>query len=380
MHSNNVWEDSWDDFLYSNGQVERGLRDAATIATRLGHSSDAALFTSRADDIHTGIIDRLGWDGENTDISQLGLVYPFRLVTPVQGPMLSVPERINGTGTDRYGNTHPLVNTSGEFAGLVNRYWGDGYWGGGPWFLSTAWYGLYYLERADSTHRQTDIDVHKSKMDLLIDALGPCGLGAEQIAPASSASYSGFRLQTAWPNAWESMSTLVDGITGFLGFEPDGLTQRIIIKPKFPTGWNAMTFSNLQFRNRRVNVTVTREADRTTTTFTNLNGVVTDVAVTILVPMSMRVVRITRNGMPMVFGQAFPGDPVTVPAQLDLSAGSDTTLVVRYQMPYIVTDAVNALKIAGGLASASGADVDRLDADFNGVVDVRDAVRIAWGV
>ena len=64
MHSNNVWEDSWDDFLYSNAAVERGLRDAAILATAAGHPADASLFASRANQIHTGILNRLDWDGE----------------------------------------------------------------------------------------------------------------------------------------------------------------------------------------------------------------------------------------------------------------------------------------------------------------------------
>ena len=32
IHGNNVWEDSNDDFIYSNAAIVRGLRDAANVA------------------------------------------------------------------------------------------------------------------------------------------------------------------------------------------------------------------------------------------------------------------------------------------------------------------------------------------------------------
>ena len=53
MHSMNVWEDSFDDFLYSNAGVERGLRDAAAIAKLLGMSADSNTFNTRAFNVHT---------------------------------------------------------------------------------------------------------------------------------------------------------------------------------------------------------------------------------------------------------------------------------------------------------------------------------------
>ena len=218
MHSMNVWEDSFDDFLYSNAGVERGLRDAANIANLLGQSSDSALFSSRADAIHQGLMARAAWDGENTDISQLGLVYPFDIFAPNDPLVTHIVDRMNGAATDRNGNNHPLTRGSGEFAGLIDRYYGDAYWNGGPWFLSTAWYGLYYAKKQDIEPGTADIDLHKSKVDLLIGKLGPVGFGAEQISPTNSLLYAGqsdFALQAAWPNAWESMSTLVDAIMVF---------------------------------------------------------------------------------------------------------------------------------------------------------------------
>lgn len=275
MYSNNVWEDSWDTFLYSNANVERGLRDAATIATLLGNPGDAATFTSRANAIHNGMIARLDWDGENTDISQLGLVYPFQVFSPTDPKMAHLADRMNGVGTDRYGNNHPIVNFSGEFQNLINRYWGDSYWNGGPWFLSTLWYGLYYAERADYTSGKSDIDNHKSRIDVLFPHLGPAGFGAEQIAPSNSLLYPGqtdFRLQAAWPNAWESMSTYLDAVMAFADFEPDAPANTIKLAPKLPTGWSTMTFKNLRVGSHRVDATATESSSDVKVTFKNLTG------------------------------------------------------------------------------------------------------------
>ncbi|MCP4593035.1 MAG: hypothetical protein GY842_20060, partial [bacterium] len=200
MYSNNLWEDSWGDFLYSNATVERGLRDAAEIADLLdqqvcpggpgtcNYHNDKALFEGRAADIHTGLTARLNWDGENTDISQLGLVYPFDVYNS-QDPLIAhVVDRVNGVATDKDGYNHPLMNFSGEWEGLVNRYWGDTYWfhssgpnpDGSPWFLTTLWYGCYYAVRQDQTAGTGDIDNHKYRLDLLVDRVGPIGFGAEQ--------------------------------------------------------------------------------------------------------------------------------------------------------------------------------------------------------
>lgn len=45
------------------------------------------------------------------------------------------------------------------------------------------WYGCCYAMRQDYTTGKGDIDNHKYRLDLLIDRLGPIGLGAEQLAP-----------------------------------------------------------------------------------------------------------------------------------------------------------------------------------------------------
>src|SRR5262249_8411748 len=147
MHSNNVWEDSFDDFLYSNAAVHRGLLDMVVIAQTTGHGSDSVLFNNRATNIKQGMDLRLAWDGENTDISQLGLAYPFESYAPTDSRIAHILDRMNGVANDGFGNNHPITNFSGEFQNLVNRYYNDTYWNGGPWFLSTMWYGQYYAKR-----------------------------------------------------------------------------------------------------------------------------------------------------------------------------------------------------------------------------------------
>ncbi len=281
VYSNNVWEDSYDTFIYSNASVWQGLESARAILSRLGNATDAATANLYRDLIKGGLDARLDWNGENTDISQLGIVYPFPVYNPTDSRVSLVVDRINGVATDTFGNNRPLINFSGEHQDTVNRYWGDGYWNGGPWFLSTLWYGLYYAERADHTTGNGDIDNHKYRIDLMMDRRGPAGMGAEQIAfstgPGASLLYPGqsdFLLQTAWPNAWESMSTFVDSIMAFLDYKAVAWSQTMTFAPKLPSAWSEMTFSNVTMVHapsgltHKVDVRIEPEAH----TFTNVNG------------------------------------------------------------------------------------------------------------
>ncbi|MCK6455899.1 MAG: hypothetical protein L6Q92_05145 [Phycisphaerae bacterium] len=324
MWSNNVWEDSYGFFIYSNANVVRGLRDAASIATQLGNGADAADFTNRANTIQSGLDDALNANAEITDISQLGIVYPFQVYSPVDAKAVRYIDRVNGVHPDTSGMNHPLVNFTNRYGwlDLINRYHGDGYWGNGsaaspwgagPWFLSTLWYGLYYAERQDHTPGRGDIDNHRYRVERLLDHLGPVGLGAEQIAPhcadncpapdcpnCGSLLYAGqpdFTLQTAWPNAWESMSTFVDAVMAFLDFRPDATTDRILISPKHPTGWSTMTFSRLPMRDRRVSVTCQDTPTYIRNAFTNEVGGTVNVSTTMRIPVGRTVFGATRDGV-----------------------------------------------------------------------------------
>lgn len=331
MHSNNLWEDQWDDFIYSNASVERGLRDAAAIATVLGHTADASLFTGRANSIHAGLIARLQWDGENTDISLLGPAYPFDVLTTTDPLIAHCVDRMNGVAADTFGQTHPIMNYSGEWAGLVNRYWGDTYWNGGPWFLSTLWYGAYYAERQNRNPGTGDIDNHLYRLNLTLDRRGPIGLGAEQIAPGNSLMYPGqmdFTLQAAWPNAWESMSFLVDAVMLFLDYTPDAPGNTLRIAPKLPSAWDTMTFTNLRVGTHRIDVTCAEAATSATHTFTNRTGAAVAYETYIRVPAGCTALAVTQDGTPVAYTYDSATGRVRVAGSLNTGVGAVTVVSV----------------------------------------------------
>jgi|GEM_PF-386921 len=326
MHSNNVWEDSWDDFLYSNACVERGLKDASALASATGHSADAFTFNSRADSIHSGILSRLDWDGENTDISQLGISYPFGSLQPDDPRMAHILARINGTATDRWGNNHPIAGSTNP---LASRYWGDSYWHGGPWFLSTLWYGQFYAMRQDHNPGKTDINALKISIDALRNQLGPVGLGAEQVAPLNSLLYPGFYLQAAWPNAWESMSTFVDALMMFLDFRPDAPDNSFQIAPKLPTPWSSITFNNLRVGSSTFSVACSESTNGSRQIFTLLSGPALNFNTIIRIPANSEIVSVTQNLAPIAYVYSPTTGQVHVMGTLS-PPGSQTTLIVTY--------------------------------------------------
>ncbi len=355
MYSNNLWEDQYGDFLYSNAAVERCLRDATSIAIVLdedvcpggpgtcNYHNDAALYTERADIIHSGIQARLEWDGENTDISQLGLVYPFAVYGTQAPEIVHVVDRINGVAADFQGagSIKPLVNTGGEWEGLINRYWGDGYWhnpfgpnpNASPWFLTTMWYGCYYAERQDSTPNGGDIDNHKYRLDRLLDRLGPIGLGAEQIAPSNSLLYDGqmdFVLETAWPNAWESMSFVVDAVMVFLDYTPDARGNTLRIEPKLPSGWPQMTFANLMLGPHRLDVSVSDTPTYAEHAITNVTGLDVDYDTWVRVPVPTTILAVSANDTPVPYDHDASTGRVHVTGGLATGSSSITAVRVYY--------------------------------------------------
>jgi len=349
VYSMSLWEDTFDVTIYSNASVIRGLEDAAAIADTLdqlscpggpgtcNYHNDKALFESRANDIRSGLDARLAWNGENTDISQLGITYPFEIYAPGTARPQLVLDRINGFAGDMSGNIHPLLRDASipEWEGLVDRYWGDGYWNGGPWFLSTLWFGAYHAERSDVTAGKADIDVFKQKIDLLIDKLGPMGLGSEQIANNGSLLYAGqtdYTLQTAYPNAWESMSFLVDSVMLFLGYEPDAPGNVLRVRPKLPSDWSWMEYTNLTLGSHRVNVRAEEFADAAEHTFTNVTGNACDFDTVIRVAPGTSVCAVTINGSPA----SYTYDDVlgAVAVQGSLATGAGVTTVVRVDFGY----------------------------------------------
>lgn len=336
IHSMNIWEDSFALHLYSNANVWRGLKDAVSIFNKVqnpGFAANANTFNGRAANILSGIRSRLAWNGENTDISQLGLVYPFNVLSPTDPDAVRIIDRINGVATNNMGQTTPLVRFSGEWQGLIDRYWGDSYWNGGPWYLTTMWYGLYYMERADFTAGKGDVDNHKYRMDLLIDRLGPVGFGGEQIAPSNSLLYPGqndFLLQTAWPNAWESMSTFVDSMMALLDWTPDAENNTLRISPKMPTGWNNIQFKNLKFKNGAFDIRLDETSRWVQTTVKNNGGGTTLIDVWMKIPAGSSPIRATINGVPVTFTHQPSGSRVRVQGMIAPVAGSSTSIRIEY--------------------------------------------------
>jgi hypothetical protein len=354
MYSNNVWEDAFDTFIYSNATVIRGLEDASRIADTLdqqvcpggpgtcNYHNDKALFDSRATAIRGGLDARLAWNGENTDISQLGIVWPFE-VYPAGHPRAElVMDRINGVATDTFGNNHPLVNFSGEWQDLINRYWNDTYWwhptnpnpNGSPWFLSTMWYGQYYCQRQDINPGKSDVDNFKFRIDRSADFLGPIGLGAEQMAPENSLLYPGetdFKLQTAWPNAWESMSFFVDCIMMFLDHKPDAPNDRIYLEPKLPTGWSTITYENVKVTDTKaVDVACSEGQTTHSQTFTNLTGGTVNYDTWIRLPQVAVVTSVTQDGSPIAYTLDSTASRVNATGTINSGVGSNTVVAVTF--------------------------------------------------
>ena len=275
----NVWEDKTNEHLYSNGSIVRGLQDAANIADYIGQSATAAVFRASATDItgnsSQGIVKRINDRVEPSDISHLGLVVPFEVFQPNNPLMTNVVEWLNGRQSAG-GFTDDLVEHGGDVDGLLHRYnhkiggEADLYWNGGPWFLASSWYGEYFARWQDYVGGKEMINTNKMILDNLIAKLGPMGLAAEQIAHDTSEQlYPDFWLQTAWPNVWESHSTLVDQMMMFLDYKP--LTNNTCaFAPKLPVGWSTITYNNMAFENQRFNVTVS-ESTATCDHFTRMD-------------------------------------------------------------------------------------------------------------
>lgn len=340
MHTMNVWEDSFDEFIYSNANCIRGLWDAATIAQRLSvlvgnspvnWSARAADYNARAANLLGGLNGRLAWGGENIDISQLGVTYPFNVIASNDARATAILDRINGFAAHPgSGQFRPLVNGGGEFSGLVNRYWGDGYWNGGPWFLSTLWFGLFHADRADFTVGKADIDLHREKIELLFPWLGPLGFGAEQISPSQYEIYPDFSLQTAWPNAWESMSTYMDSVMAFLDYEADKTTNTLKLAPKAPSGWSQFAFTGLRLGTSRFDAAY-REFQRVNQcNITNKTGSAANFDVRIKVPVGSKPSRVMVGTVVVPYTWLGGSGQVQVSGALRTGLNAVTTIRVEY--------------------------------------------------
>lgn len=340
IHGMNLWEDQFGFFNYTQASVIRALWDARDMALRLAQvqgnapinwTARANDYSNRANLMLNGLNGRLAWGGENIDISLLGVTYPFEVIPANDSRATALLDRINGFAPHpTSGQFRPLVISGGEFNGLVTRYWGDSYWNGGPWWLSTLWFGLFHAERADFTPGKADIDINREKIDLLFPHLGPMGLGAEQIAASNSLVYPGFRLQTAYPNAWESMSTYMDAVMAFLDFDPDAATNTLRLAPKAPTGWKQMNFNGLRLRNNRFNAAYRETVGVNQLNITNRGGQAAGFDVRIKVPSISRATRVMvgTTAVPWTYDNA--SQQVRVQGQLRTGANAVTAIRVEY--------------------------------------------------
>jgi GH15 family glucan-1,4-alpha-glucosidase len=289
MHGENVWEDSNDEFLYSNAAIVRGLRDAANLAAMVGDTSNGPTWTAQTGYITGGLTNRINSHYEPADISQLGMAVPFEVFEPNNPLMTNVVEWIYGrqavgtcaacesAGGPWKDNLIETDNVNYAFiVGLVNRYAHnvngdtDDYWNTSPgaylhspWFLASSWLGEYFARWQDYVGGTSLVDTNKNMLDLLVAKLGPMGLAAEQIAPTPALQlYPGFWLQTAWPNTWESHSTLVDQMMMFLDYKPEGTNgnNTAYFAPKVPSAWSTMTYNNLDSQGQRFDITITENA------------------------------------------------------------------------------------------------------------------------
>ena len=353
MFSNNIWEDSNDVHLFSNANIVRGLRDLHTVAQRLGYNQDFGRWQGLDGTFTSGVLGRIDWNGENTDISHLGVVYPFEVLAANDGRSALLVNRINGVANDRFGQNKPLMNFANTpgvgqsgWTDLLDRYWGDGYWNGpqnnkkvnSPWFLSTLWYGAYYAMRNEFTAGKGDIDNHKYRIDRAMAFNGPMGFGAEQMAPFDALMYAGqgdFKAQTAWPNAWESMSFYVDALMMFLDYRPDAQANTLRVRPKLPSAWSSAAFRNVRLgddpahpeRSHRFDIIV----DETSyyganQTVINLTGNDAEFDTVLRVEPGSTVCMVTVNGADTPFEYDAALGRVAVAGQLAPGAGAPTVI------------------------------------------------------
>ncbi len=302
MNGENVWEDSWAPFLYSNASIVRGLQDAANIANSVGQAGWAGTFSSRAASMASAINARIDASVEPADISQLGLAVPYEVLPANDARMLKLVDVINGRQSSG-GFTDNLVVQGGDDSGMLDRYQHnisgspDVYWGGGPWTLATAWYGEYFTRLQDFYGGKSLVTTNKAMLDKIISKLGPCGLSSEQIAESvANQKYPGFWLQTAWPNVWESHSTIADAMMMFLDYKPNVADNTCYFAPKLPTGWTTMTWNNLYFRGQRLNVTITENTGNVRADVNKTTSGATGIDIYLRVPQGSSISSVQFNG------------------------------------------------------------------------------------
>ncbi len=377
MNGNNIWEDSFGRFLYSNASVVRGLRDAANFADLMSSSGEAMSWRNQANHMRTnGIIPRINARTEPADISHLGMAVPYEVFTPADPQMDTVLQWIKGGGAPAGGFNDNLEESGGGNAGYWRRYNHniggaiDNYWNGGPWHLSTAWYGEFHARRQDYFGGKSQVDVAKDMLDKIVARLGPVGLGAEQIAPDYAQKYPGFWHQTAWPNVWESHSTFIDLMMMFLDYKPAGTNDNTCyFAPKLPMGWSTMSFSNMLSQGQRFDITVSEITSSTRADVNKLTAGSLNYDIYLRIPAGIAPAIVITNGtyfVPVLSDYDTVTGRVHVKGPLTNTAGANS-IVVTYGNADTDGDGIpDAYEVANGLNPLVSTGNDGPDADIDG--------------
>jgi len=287
IYSQNVWEDKWGYFLYSNANIVAGLRDAASYMDAIGDTTWKNTFNSRKADIEWGIqnslydtstgrydhgryVKKVGYctnaglelnHDVSADISMLGLVTPFAVEPVTTTAAISTVQHLEPALTDfsetkmAYGGVVRYRADQEELYGADYRDHGDTYYDGGPWMMPTDWLSEYYLEWSDTVTGTSKADKAKTYMDYLIGYLGNLRLGAEQIDENKRPDE--FALEAAWANVWESNGKIVDNLLAFIDYRYDAPSNTLTVAPKLPSAWTYLG-SNIRLKNGTLYIKVTK--------------------------------------------------------------------------------------------------------------------------
>lgn len=291
MYAQNAWEDKWGYFLYSNANIVAGLREGAAYMNAVGDTTWKSTFNSRKADFEWGInnslynsttgrydhgryVKKVGYCTNSglelnrdvsADVSMLGLVVPFRTKTITETAVVNTLNELEPALTDfsetkmAYGGVVRYRADQEERYGADYRDHGDTYYDGGPWMMPTDWLSEYYLEWADTITGTARIDKAKAYLDYVIGYLGDLGIGAEQID--ENKQDTGFALETAWANVWESNGKIVDNLLAFVDYEYNAESNTFKVAPNLPGSWNYLG-SRIKLKNGTLYIKVTKGANQ----------------------------------------------------------------------------------------------------------------------
>ncbi|HLF27493.1 MAG TPA: glycoside hydrolase family 66 protein [Anaerolineae bacterium] len=287
MYAQNIWEDKWGYFLYSNANIVAGLRDGAAYMDAVGDTTWRNTFNTRKTDFTWGItnslynattlrydhgryVKKVGYCTNSglelnrdvsADVDMLGLVTPWNVLPVTDTKVISTVLHVEPALTDfsetkmGYGGVLRYRADQEELYGSDYRDHGDAYYDGGPWFMATDWMSEYYLEWADTISGTAKTDTAKTYLDYITRYVGDLGIGAEQID--ENKPDTTFALETAWANVWESNGKFVDNMLAFVDYQYIAPSNAITVTPKLPTAWNYLG-SKIQVKNGNLYVKVTK--------------------------------------------------------------------------------------------------------------------------